>query len=74
MNILVKYIDFHSDNHQGGSGKSFEFQVVVVVPDDLKVSDVRAYIETTVEESAKSRRPFQCKYDPSPTITKMEIL
>lgn len=74
MNILVKYIDFHSNNHQGGEGQSFEFQVVVEVPADIKASDVKPYIERAIGESAKAKRPFHIKYDPDPTIIKMEIL
>jgi hypothetical protein len=58
MKALVYYVDFHSDNHQGGSGKSFEFKAVIDVPTVIKVDEVMFYIECEVGNITRAKRPF----------------
>jgi len=41
MNVLVKYIDFHSDNYQGGSGKSFELKTLVRLEPGTLAIDIK---------------------------------
>ena len=66
MRVLVYYVDFHADNHQGGSGKSFEFSHVVDVPEELLVSDVLMHINEKINQ--------KCLYDnPFPTERKFAI-
>jgi hypothetical protein len=64
MTVSVKYLDFHWDNHQGGSGKSFEFKVTVVIPDDLPAKDVVEHIRQEVIKHASHARPFNQNSQP----------
>ena len=74
LKILVEYVDFHSDNYQGGSGKSFEFTTIIEVSADLKGHEIKALVIDRVNGLAQSRRPFLVKHDSNPVITRMEIL
>lgn len=59
MKALVSYVDFHWDNHQGGSGKSFELTCSIEIPDDLIASDFFEYVHKTIGEKVKRERPFE---------------
>ena len=59
MKLRIYYVDFHWDNYQGGSGKSFELTCTVTVPDDLPASGVLDFIQKTIDDKAKRERPFQ---------------
>ena len=58
MNILVNYVSFHPDNYQGGSGESFEFTLMVRVPDSVLACQVVNLVTEQVEERASSESPF----------------
>lgn len=59
MKALVKYVDFHWDNYQGGSGKSFDLTLSVDVPDDLKACEFFDFIHKQMDTKVKHERPFQ---------------
>ncbi len=58
MIAIVKYIAFHPDNYQGGSGKSFEFTDLVVVEDEVSVGLLEAAIEVNLMEKAIKKTPW----------------
>jgi hypothetical protein len=59
MTVLVNYIDFHDDNYQGGSGKSFEFEILLTFSEITRVSELLFSIENAVMLDAESKRPFK---------------
>lgn len=72
MKIIVYYVDFHWDNYQGGSGKSFEMRFVFDIPQETKACDVINQTLKALDEHVKKERPFQStdKY----SIQRMEII
>lgn len=74
MNVLVTYIDFFPDNHQGGSGKSFEFKDLVIIPDDTQALMVWEIIHRKVRELSERRRPYNVQYEKPPIIVKAVII
>jgi len=72
MKALVNYIDFHWDNHQGGSGKSFELTTIIDLPHELMAGMVREYIETKLHEVVREQRPFS-QSNSKATIVKIEL-
>ena len=72
MKVRVKYVDFHWDNYQGASGKSFEFYYTLVLPLDLEASDIKDYIFTETTEHAIKNRPF--RQDEKIAIQEIQIL
>lgn len=59
MKAVVKFVDFHWDNYQGGSGKSFEMTLSLDVPDDLKASEFFEFIHKHIQTKVRNERPFQ---------------
>jgi hypothetical protein len=59
MRVLIKYIDFHWDNYQGGSGKSFEMKHSVDVAEETKSKDVYDFILCELDEHIGNERPFK---------------
>lgn len=59
MKAVVKFVDYHWDNHQGGSGKSFELTLSVDVPDDLKASEFSEFIHKHLQAKVGRERPYQ---------------
>ena len=72
MVVKISYVDFHWDNHQGASGKSFEFSFCLNIPDDLKACDMWEFIHEKLKEKTQKERPFQSKDRYS--IQKVELL
>lgn len=72
MKVLVHYIDFHWDNHQGGSGKSFELQCFVECPAEITAGGVDEFVAKKVLQRCGAQRTFQ--QNNLPEITKMQIL
>lgn len=58
MTVLVSYVDFHADNHQGGSGRLFAFRKAVVIPDDMPASQIEEYVTKVIREIAEHDRQF----------------
>lgn len=63
MVLLIKYIDFHWDNYQGGSGKSFEFTISRSVPDNVLGVDLWSFVHDKVKEHARAAKPFNNEND-----------
>lgn len=59
MKALIYYIDFHWDNYQGGSGKSFELVHCVDLKYELTMNDFWEFIHKTIQDRIKTERPFQ---------------
>ena len=57
MKVLVNYVDFHPDNYQGGSGKSFEFEVMIEIKEPC--TDVWDEIHSQLKLIVKRQRPFE---------------
>lgn len=75
MKLLVKYIDHHPDNYQGGSGKSFPFTAMISIDDDIKAGDMAIAIVKKIEELARKQRPYICDgYNSFPAFQSIEIL
>ena len=72
MTVLVKYIDFHWDNYQGGSGKSFHIQHIINVAEDIYSQNVHDYILKKLDEHIGNERPFQ--QNNSYSIISIEII
>lgn len=73
MTLLVTYIDHHWDNHQGGSGKSFEFNVTLNIPESTPAVEVWSVIHEKLGHLTKRNRPYEqmtSKY----IITRVELL
>lgn len=73
MKALVYYVDFHWDNYQGGSGKSFEMRKSIDIPDNLKAGEIVIYVSEELTKHIHSQRPFQQK-DTAFTIQKVELV
>lgn len=71
MKVVVKFVDFHWDNYQGGSGKSFEMTLSADVPEELKAKDFFEFIHNVMNEKIKRERPFQ--QDNRYSIQRIEI-
>ena len=71
MKVLIRYIDFHWDNYQGGSGKTIESSVSLDLPDDLRVDCVFEYIHSRLNSYIEDRRPF--KQSEKYTVVSMEL-
>ncbi|HBI00877.1 MAG TPA: hypothetical protein DDY18_04555 [Flavobacterium sp.] len=63
MNVLVKYIDFHSDNYQGGSGKSFELKTLVRLEPGTLAIDIKDVVMDHLYDLAKEQKPFRIDHD-----------
>lgn len=75
MKVLVSYVDFHWGNHQGGEGKSFQFQVTIDVPPEIFAAALVDYIKCQVLSEAKKSRPFdQSADDRGFAIQRMELV
>lgn len=79
MKVIIKYVDYHWDNHQGGSGKSFELRFIYDVPSEMRAADIIDRATKALLEHVKEVRPYQQKYLPddndSPfSIQSMEII
>ena len=75
MRVLVKYIDFHLDNYQGGSGQTVNSSVVIEIQDSLWVREVFDVIHSQLKLHIEQRRPFPQNRDLfKVTIVSMELL
>jgi hypothetical protein len=72
VRVLVYYTDFHWDNYQGGSGKYFNFKILIQLEDDVKVSEFWEVVHNQLKHAVKIQRTFV--QDNSPKITKAEVL
>lgn len=72
MKVLVKYIAFHPDNHQGGSGKSFGFLIAIDVPDLTPASVIKDFVTEKTKEMAEKHTPFPADFKFA--IQRMELL
>jgi len=72
MKVLIKYIDFHWDNYQGGSGRTVESSYKVDVPDDIRSDSIYEYLHQRLLTYIESRRPF--KQQNKHTVVSMELL
>lgn len=75
MKLLVEYIDYHPDNYQGGSGKSFEFKRVIEVDDEMKASEILPHVRSRLSEIAIEDRPYSPRSENyRPAIQRIEVL
>jgi hypothetical protein len=72
MNVLIYYIDFHPDNYQGGSGKSFEMRYSLTIPNDILVGEIKEYILNKLSDHVRNQRPFG--HDVNASIITIEII
>lgn len=73
MKFLIKYLDFHWDNHQGGSGKSFTFTILFEVPDAIRADQMWEAIHLAVKSHSDKTRPFNQR-DERYRILSVELL
>ena len=73
MKVLVKYVDFHWDNYQGGSGKSFKFKTIIEVDDMTRAGDIHDVVKSSLLEFLQKQRVF-CQGNEMPAIISVEIL
>lgn len=73
MKVLVDYVDFHWDNYQGGSGKSFELTASIDIPDELFVKDLLDAIHNHLKKKIENERPFNQK-ETRYSIQRIEIV
>jgi hypothetical protein len=75
MRILIKYIDFHMDNHQGGSGRTIEGTMSIDAHDFLTCGELFEFIHRELALHLNDRRPFgRTEHGYKPTIVSMEIV
>ena len=72
MNLMVHYVDFHWDNYQGGSGKSFKLQARIYISKEITAGNILPQILAHLKERVKTERPFQ--QDNEFSIQRIEIL
>ncbi len=72
MKVKITYVDFHWDNYQGGSGKSFEFLIFITIPDETLVGAIYDLIMSKLEEKIIRERPF--KQDNKWSVTRIEVV
>lgn len=72
MRVLIYYIDFHWDNHQGGSGKSFEMRFSLDIPAETTAAEFKNYVVRNLENHIAEQRPFQQREKAS--IIKIEVI
>lgn len=58
MNFLVKYVCFHPDNYQGGSGKSFTQECLIETSGTYELKDLKLHLYEQTENHAKKSVPF----------------
>lgn len=73
MTVLIKYVDFHCDNHQGASGKSFQFSHVLKLPDSLVIGDFWIFIHSELEKITRMKRPFPKAVDGLYAIQSVQV-
>lgn len=59
MKVIIYYLDFNWDNHQGGSGKTFESSYSLDIPDAMAASQILEFIHQKIDAKIKRDRPFQ---------------
>lgn len=74
MRVLVNYVDFHSDNYQGASGKSFEFKTLIEVPRDVLAENVKDFVLEELDKITRAQRPFTVQHESKFVVQSMEIL
>lgn len=78
MRVLVYFIAFYWDNHQGGSGKYFESTILVNIDSDVKALEVWQIIHNKIQDHLKIKRPFDqtfyTKNQGEYSIVKAEII
>lgn len=62
MKVLVYFMAFYWDNHQGGSGKYFDSTILVEIDNEHKAVDVWQVIHNKVKDYLKIKRPFDQTY------------
>ena len=72
MKVLIYYVDFHWDNHQGGSGKNYEMRYSLDIPDEIPVVSIRKYCTDKLADLVEKQRPFI--QDNSCSINRIEII
>jgi hypothetical protein len=72
MKVIMHYVDFHWDNYQGGSGKSFEMRFIYDVPDEMNANNIICSATKALQEHIMGSRPFTQKN--SYSIQQMEII
>jgi hypothetical protein len=72
MKAVVTFVDFHWDNHQGGSGKSFEFSLSLDIPDRQTADQFWDFVHGRLAEKVQRERPF--KQDNKYSIQYVEIV
>lgn len=58
MMFLVKYVCFHPDNYQGGSGKSFSQEVLIEASGQYTMKDLKEFIYEETRKHAEISVPF----------------
>ncbi len=59
MKALVKIIDFHWDNYQGGSGKNVEYNCSIKIPDEMMAKEILTFINEKIVDTVILNRPFK---------------
>jgi hypothetical protein len=58
MTFLVKYVCFHPDNHQGGSGKSFTQECLIEASGTYELKDLKSYLYEQTKLHAQKGVPY----------------
>ena len=74
MIALIKYIDFHYDNYQGGSGTTIESSFTWNVPDRMTCDNFYEQMHERLLQHLVSKRPFANIKDTKYTVKSIEIL
>lgn len=73
MRFRIKYIDYHWDNYQGASGKSFEMHFGLSVPNNVEIGNLKEYICNALLMHVNEQRVFK-NQDNKPSIISIEIV
>lgn len=75
MKALIKYIDFHMDNYQGGSGKTVEGTLTLDIPQTLVMYNFFDFMHKELEHHLYQRRPFgKSEQGYKYTVTSVELV
>ena len=78
MKLLIYYIAYYWDNHQGGSGNYVESKLLIEIENDVVAYMVWEKVHDKIKEHLKITRPFDqtiyLKNQAEYSITKAELL
>lgn len=74
MLFRVTYLDFHSDNYQGGSGKTLKLETYIDLPHDMMIGSIINTIESRLSDIVLTQKQHPTRLDIPPVILKIQLI